>query len=218
MLGIQWHHWKHAMHAYATAKKIPIPKGFTPGGDGCGRACVILLKRIQHHAGLAQDGIIGPRTAFLLRPWFPADGTRDRVCEVADWGVRENALIGYGQIRPMNFNPTLPKTMDCSWYVTFDCYWGGAPDPNGLHYSGNGNTETMYNHLPRIGLGDQHLGDLIIFGGAVIQRLSHVVIAREGGTDPLVDSHGFSGGPLQLKLSVEKQFHGGLPMTVHRLL
>jgi hypothetical protein len=217
-LGIDWSDWKHSMHHYAGAKHVELPKGFSLTTDRCGDPCHLLLKRVQHHAGLAQDGIIGPRTAALLRPWFPDLGRRERLLDVCQWGVDHNGLISYAQIRPMNLGDcVLPITEDCSKYVTFGCYWSACPDPNGLHYSGEGNTSTMYHHLPKVSLGSQHPGDLIIWGGAVIQERSHVVVACGGGTDPEVYSHGSDIGPLKLRLSAEAPYHDGLPMTVHKL-
>jgi hypothetical protein len=222
MIGISWASWKHAMLAYATAKQVKIPAAFNLKADRCGKGCSILMKRIQAHAGLAQDGILGPRTAALLRPWFPDDPTaaRTRMSEVCQWGVNQNASIHYDQRRPMNLNDiVLPITEDCSTYATFGAYWANLPDPNGLHYSGSGNTETMYYHLPKISLAQAHVGDLVIWGGAVIQSLSHVVVlAEHGKADPLVYSHGFEGGPLKLSLNSEASYHGGLAMTVHKII
>lgn len=221
MLGIEWVEWKHAMVSYADAKKIKIPPSFDAKTNRCGKSCAILLKRIQHHAGLAQDGILGPRTANVLRNWFGTSDLsgRTRLGQVCQWGVDHAAAIHYVQLRPMNLlDCVLPISEDCSKYTTFGCYWAGLPDPNGLHYAGEGNTSTLYAHLQKISMNEVHMGDLVIWGGAYIQPLSHVaVFAEHGGADPEIYSMGSEIGPLKLPLSAESRYHYGLARTFHRI-
>jgi hypothetical protein len=214
-LNISWHQWKAAMHHYAVDHGLPVPGDFNEKTPVCGTACHALLKEIQRHAGLAQDGILGPRTGGVLRPWFPLGGQRERMLAVGMWGVENEPAIFYAQIRPMNFNPLLPKTMDCSYFVTFCSYWANTKDPSGLFYSGEGNTTTMYynlHHYPS--KSDLVPGDLIIWGGEYLHTLSHVAIWKGDG---YIISHGSTQGPLDEPLSVEEPYHAGLSETFCRL-
>lgn len=218
MLGLTWIPWKHAMAAYAKAHNVRVPAGFTAPRDRCGKSCTILLKRIQAHAGMTQDGILGPRTTNLLRNYLPEHDHRKHIVQVCDWTIQHAASISYAQVRPMQLTDcVLPLVMDCSKHTTWVSYWAGWRDPNGLHFSGEGNTETIYNHLPRITLAQARPGDLVVWGGAYIQPLSHVVTILEPGTDPMVCSHGSEIGPLRLRLSAEQPYHAGLARTVHSI-
>ena len=92
----------------------------------------------------------------------------------------------------------LPLTTDCSGFVTLCYYLAGAPDPNGLGYSGQGWTGTLLRHLPATDA--PRPGDIVVFG-AYPGR--HCAIALTGGPDPLLASHGMERGPVAIRFSAE---------------
>ena len=63
---------------------------------------------------------------------------RRKIVAAARWGIANEPRIHYGEIRPIPLGRTLPLTTDCSGFVTICYYLAGAPDPNGLGYSGQG--------------------------------------------------------------------------------
>src|SRR5919204_3623303 len=110
---------------------------------------------------------------------------RDAIVAAARWGIRNEARIHYGQVRPMPLTRTLPLTTDCSGFVTLCYYLAGAPDPNGLGYDGQGWTGTLLRHLaPTTSL---RLGDVVVWGA---YPGHHCALVLEPGDDPLLCSHG----------------------------
>src|ERR671937_861159 len=89
---------------------------------------------------------------------------RDEIVGVGLWGVRNEARIHYAPVRPIPLRRTLPLTTDCSGFVTLCYYLAGAPDPNGLGYSGEGWTGTLLRHLPHIGHAAARPGDVVVWG------------------------------------------------------
>lgn len=140
---------------------------------------------------------------------------RDAIVENALWGVDNEPQIHYRQSRPidgLDQPRKLPLYTDCSGFVT-DCYkWAGAPDPNGLNYSGQGFTGTLLDHLEHIGPAEIEPGDLVVFGS---HPGEHVVIVAAAGMNPMVVSHGQERGPIKVRLSVEAAAHQS-PMTFLR--
>lgn len=115
--------------------------------------------------------------------------TRQRIVKWARWGVNNQSLIHYGQIRPYPKKLHLPMTTDCSGFVTLCYKMAGAPDPNGMHYDGAGFTGTLLSHAKHIttDLSKAKPGDLIVIGPGVGV---HVMVVVEAGPNPLCVSHG----------------------------
>lgn len=151
----------------------------------------------------------------------PAPTSTAAVVAQADWGIRHSPQIHYREVRPMPLaaykRHQLPLTTDCSGWVTCCYYAAGAPDPNGLGYTGQGYTGTLIDHLPHVSLADAHAGDLVVFGA---RPGLHVVILLESGTanggNPAVGSHGTEAGPDRTTLGAERSYFTGQPMTVLR--
>lgn len=125
------------------------------------------VRRFQRHNKLGADGVYGKAThrklvrlghfdkwgAHLMaeapRPQ-PAGGQGmiDRIEAYALWAYHNRNRLWYLQRRPMRLAGLyeLPSWEDCSEFAT-RCYKaGGAPDPNGLNYSGLGYTGTLSQH------------------------------------------------------------------------
>ena len=125
---------------------------------------------------------------------------REKIVTAARWGIEHERSIHYGEVRPMPLTRALPLTTDCSGFVTLCYRLAGAPDPNGLGYSGQGWTGTLLLHLASIPAFAARRGDLVVWG-AYPGR--HVALVLEPGADPLLCSHGQERGPLALRFSDE---------------
>jgi hypothetical protein len=145
---------------------------------------------------------------------------RRELAALMDYLCAHEPQVHYGQIRPMPTRTirTLTElhtkvsgrggvTMDCSESVTLLCRLAGLGDPNGLHYDGSGNTETMLAHLPHYySSRSAGIGALVVFGVGDLAR-EHVCMVRHPGSDPVLFSHGQERGPFPIPLSVEKRYH-----------
>jgi hypothetical protein len=123
---------------------------------------------------------------------------RRKIVAAARWGIANEPRIHYGEVRPIPLGTTLPLTTDCSGFVTICFYSAGAPDPNGLGYTGLGYTGTMLDHLDETD--EPKRGDVVVWG-AYPGR--HCAIALEAADDPLLASHGKERGPIAIRFSAE---------------
>lgn len=188
----------------ATGLKIP-----TRATESFGPTAVKQLKAFQAAHHLTPDGVLGPATLRQLGPFFdrlaffdyvgyppggnPAERMRRAVVAYAVWGYNHRGEIGYAEFRPMahlNELEHLPETEDCSTFATKAYKFAGAPDPNGLGYSGAGNTTTEREHGHVVPLSAAQPGDLAQYQGP-----DHVAVYVGGGR---VISHGSAIGPLLL--------------------
>jgi len=124
--------------------------------------------------------------------------TRARIVAAAYWGIANEPLIHYGQVRPFPLLRQLPLTTDCSGFVTLCYFLAGAPDPNGLGYSGEGWTGTLLRHLAPTA--ELRAGDVVVWGA---YPGHHCALVLEPGDDPLMCSHGWERGPLAIRYSDE---------------
>lgn len=131
---------------------------------------------------------------------------REAIVEHARWGIAHEPQIHYAEVRPIDalHEPRrLPLATDCSGFVTLCYAWAGAPDPNGLGYSGQGWTGTLLAHLKRVAPDAARPGDLVVFGPP---PGNHVALVLEPGRDPLLCSHGQERGPLAVRLGAESAY------------
>lgn len=209
---------RHGIYDEATAdaaKKAKYYLGFPlPEVD---RTCGDTLRGLLQHGpeALPEDYQVR-RTARLKAPSVPpvppAAALRADIVGKARWGVAHEPQIHYAQVRPMpaSLALALEHPIDCSAFVTL-CYKdAGAPDPNGLAYNGSGYTGTLLGHCRHISSTQAQAADLVVFGSGTG---THVVLITETGSDPLVASHGWDGGPQELRLSTESHYHAGEPIT-----
>jgi len=134
-----------------------------------------------------------------------AASLRERIVSHARWGIAHRADIHYEQRRPIDglHEPRrLPLRTDCSGFATLCYAWAGAPDPNGLGYSGQGYTGTLLQHMEAVPLEAVRPGDLVVFGPPPGR---HVALVLEPGADPLLCSHGQEAGPLAVRFSAESR-------------
>jgi hypothetical protein len=148
--------------------------------------------------------------------------------EVMDFLEKNRLKNHYRQLRPManrdiaNFTELKVRVLspagiywDCSESTEEICRIGGLANPSGFSWaSGAGNTQTMYDHLPRYSKATSaELGALCFFGIPGELGTQHITIVRHPGPDPVLFSHGGSGqfAAHFVPLSVERQYHMGTP-------
>lgn len=138
-----------------------------------------LINFQKHHGIVKERGHVGPHTWDKLVPYFKRDGyarwlinhapapkdtkldIRKLIVKNAWYGYYHGASVHYQQRRPMPLSWDFPIWTDCSGYATLCYYKAGAPDPNGLQYSGYGFTGSMWVHGNRVAT--PSLGDLVFY-------------------------------------------------------
>jgi cell wall-associated NlpC family hydrolase len=166
------------------------------------------VKRAKRALGYRRcTGVAGPSfVAALQRQMAEALTLRDKIVANARWGIANEPQIHYEQLRPIDglHEPRkLPLRTDCSGFVTLCYAWAGAPDPNGLGYSGQGYTGTLLEHMQAIAADAAQPGDLVVWG---LPPGHHVALVLEPGPDPLLCSHGQEAGPVAIRFSVESAY------------
>jgi cell wall-associated NlpC family hydrolase len=136
-------------------------------------------------------------------------GVRARIVQQAQWAIANEPSISYSNARPIDGTGPAPRTplaIDCSGFVTLCYQWAGAPDPNGLRFSGGGFTGTMLNACRRIPRTAAQAGDLVVWDDGS-GRGTHVALVLEPGDDPILASHGSDGGPKRVPFSRQDAWH-----------
>lgn len=202
---------------------------YHPGAvDGeYGPATAAAAKRAKWALGYPDarcDGAVGTKlVAYLSGTPLPADyearrearaqddarygKLRDAIVDHARWGIANEAQIHYRQLRPIDglkHARQLPLQTDCSGFSTLCYAWAGAPDPNGLEYSGLGYTGTMLQHMTRIPLAAVRPGDLVVWGPPPGHHVA--LVLETDAKDPLLCSHGQEKGPFEIRFSVESRY------------
>lgn len=158
---------------------------------------------VAYLEGLPLPRDYAARCAARAEEAAKAPALRARIAAVAHWAVEHEAEIHYAELRPiesLHHPRRLPIRTDCSGFVTLCYAWAGAPDPNGLGYSGQGYTGTLLAHLRPIPPDGAEPGDLVVWGEP---PGVHVALVLERAGDPLLCSHGQERGPLEIRFSVE---------------
>jgi cell wall-associated NlpC family hydrolase len=204
-----------------------LPAGQDDGDFG--RLSERALQAFQRAYSLKADGQYGPQTRATLQkalggakphgnhtpvpnkppparppPPQPASGVRERIVQVARWGIAHEPSIHYAEIRPIQGLHTpwhTPLTIDCSGFVTLCYKWAGAPDPNGNGWNGDGFTGTLLQHMRHIPESQAKPGDAVVFGPG---SGNHVCLVLEPGANALLASHGSERGPDLIRYSDER--------------
>lgn len=145
------------------------------------------------------------------------DKLRAQIIAYARWGVKNEPVIHYAQIRPMPLNQRLPMWTDCSGFATLCYYLAKGPDPNGMKFDGYGYTGTMLDHGQFIYLAEAKIADLVIWGespGHHVALISNV----DNSTDPLIIGMGNENQPKEYRMSTENAAQGGRPWHIKRYI
>jgi len=142
---------------------------------------------------------------------------RAKMVAWARWCIAHNALFDYtegpGRMSMVALPPgetTRRIAADCSGFATGCAKWAGAPDPNNLHFDGQGYTGTMLGHCRHIPLAEVRPGDLVVYGPGTGEHVAVVVaLSKRGGriVDLELASHGQQGDPREVLHSVEQAYH-----------
>lgn len=156
--------------------------------------------------GYLEGKPVPPAYAVRAQARKTVPALRQAILANAEWGIDNEPQIHYAEIRPIPALHTprqLPLTTDCSGFATLCYAWAGAPDPNGLNYSGQGWTGTLLSHLKSVAQSAVQPGDLVVWGPPPGH---HVALVLEPGADPLLCSHGQERGPIAIRFSVESEY------------
>jgi hypothetical protein len=138
--------------------------------------------------------------------------------------VNHRGRVHYAQVRPMHtivgprairpgrlllaLGRTGGITMDCSEAVTLIAHLAGWRDPNGRHFNGTGNTDSLYAYL------DEHYEDAhraregALWVVGPVGATEHVAMVRHPGPNPTLFSHGTEADPRYFTLD---ELRAGFP-------
>lgn len=145
------------------------------------------------------------RTSTITAPDPESGGTfRDRIIAACKRAYEQRSAYHYVMTRPYGplFGPR-PRNFDCSSFVAAVYKHAGVKDPNGLGYSGQGYTGTLWAHGTRVDRPEP--GDLAFFGSpAAAGGSAHVnIYAGKVGGVPysynMGPSAGLSYGPTMVR-------------------
>jgi hypothetical protein len=138
-----------------------------------GRAHEVLER--THRKGSKTEWAFDARAVLLAKQYYDAvtKSPEERIIEgilsAANFWYDKRLRIPYEQQRPFPCikPPTVPRALDCLEFVTICYFAGGAKDPNGRGYDGQGYTGTMSGRGTQIGsINQARPGDLLFYGRA----------------------------------------------------
>jgi cell wall-associated NlpC family hydrolase len=97
----------------------------------------------------------------------PEERVREQMVAAGFYWYSHRMQIAYSQYRPYALGSPgwIPSRWDCSGFVTVCHYAGGAPDPNGRGYDGEGYTGTLCDFGSRVNdVSSLKPGDLVFYG------------------------------------------------------
>jgi peptidoglycan hydrolase-like protein with peptidoglycan-binding domain len=102
----------------------------------------------------------------------PAAGVRGAIVAEAARLFGRRDEIDYDQGRPfLLLKPqSVPHKLDCSGFITVCHFVGGAPDPNGSNYDGNGYTGTLISTGQPCAQNKLEAGDIVLYGATTTAR------------------------------------------------
>lgn len=179
----------------AISRAMPDSYKWAKFTDLYGPAFADAVKEFQKKNKLKADGVIGQRTHDALvqthraehpKEWAfdnvavvdirnycaqhdqtPEDKVRAGIVNAAWYYYTHRWEIAYSQHRPFPLVkvPRVPNATDCSGFATLCHFNGGAKNPNGRPYDGQGYTGTLMSRGVRVpSIGQLKPGDLIFYG------------------------------------------------------
>jgi hypothetical protein len=121
--------------------------------------------------------------------YFNKPDVRQKIIEAGFFWYQHRMSTKYDQKRAFEKRkpPQIATEWDCSAFVTNCYYGGGAPDPNGRNYDGQGYTGTLLSHGKVVPFSQIKPADLIMYGfsrgrpGFAIGAPTHVALYVGGG-------------------------------------
>ncbi len=121
--------------------------------------------------------------------YFNKKDVRQNIIEAGFFWYKYRMGIAYDQMRAFQKRkpPQKPTKWDCSAFATNCYYGGGAPDPNGRNYDGQGYTGTLLSHGKVIPFSKVQPADLMMYGhssgrpGFEVGAPTHVAVYVGGG-------------------------------------
>lgn len=143
------------------------------------------------------------------------DDRRLRAVKEAYWMISRAGSIHYSQRRPYPLykEGALPRTLDCSGSVCLLAYHADLGMPAGVAW-GYGDTDGILRTCSAISKGAALPGDYVLWHYGSDGR--HVAMVLKAGSDPLLFSHGYEGGPLLIRFSAEDRYHASATATFLR--
>lgn len=140
----------------------------------------------------------------------PEERTRAAIADYWLMCVAKRDRIAYSQNRPYERPPDgqIPRSADCSSFVTLGYRDADAPDPNGRAYDGLGYTGTLLAGGRPTRADELKIGDLVFYGFTTSPRPgfpygapTHVAgVVRRNRSGLWVASHGSQPGPVEVAL------------------
>lgn len=140
---------KLGVYGSLTVRDVALFKrGWTSQFDGH-IAGALVWTHIAQYLGHAQRRLLAKAHSLELAEQTQTreQAVRRAIVAEAYWGLANNGLFTYRQYRPMVVNlhdESAFERTDCSAFVTGCYHGGGAPDPNGRGFDGQGYTGTLW--------------------------------------------------------------------------
>lgn len=147
-------------------------------------AGALVWSHLDKYLGAQQKRLLAKAKALEAAEAAETDEQKIRRAIVAEayWALANNGLFVYAQFRPMPSSLRVPEAhnrVDCSTFYTLCCKAGGAVDPNGRGYDGQGYTGTLVSHGTPTS--SPVPGDAAFYGNMGNGIPSHVAMVVDGG-------------------------------------
>jgi peptidoglycan hydrolase-like protein with peptidoglycan-binding domain len=157
--------------AVAALKQFQTKHGIKPtGAYGTGSHIALAHSPAADHPGewaFDDYAILLMREEVALLAGTPELRIRKGIVAAAYFYYAHRNQIPYVQARPgpLSRPPYVPTNgIDCSWFYTMCCFDGGAPNPNGRPWDGQGYTGTLMSRGRKCTLAELKMGDAIFYG------------------------------------------------------
>lgn len=151
----------------------------------------LVWSHLEQYLGAAQRRLLKQAAALATAQMLETreQGIRKAIVAEAYWGLANNGLFIYAQVRPMPTSLRVREArdrVDCSTFVTLCYKAAGAIDPNGLGYNGQGYTGSQWGRGEAIA--SPQPGDVAFYGNMGNGIPSHEALVVDGG-NVISDGH-----------------------------